>query len=105
MGICVICTYRAKPGKEKDLEALMAQHVPTLRAENLATGREVMSMVAKDGTYVEIFEWASEEAARAAEANAKVQEIWKSMAQICDFVPLNSVADTDTPFAHFTPMP
>lgn len=104
MGILVICSYKPKPGHEADVEALMARHVAALQGEGLATACAPLQMKAADGTYLEIFEWVSEDAARAAEGNAVVGEIWGAFAKVCDFVPLKSLPETATPFAHFTPV-
>ncbi len=55
----VIVAYKRKPGKEANLLQLTREHVPLLRAEGLATGHPVTSCQAKDGTVVEVFEWAA----------------------------------------------
>jgi hypothetical protein len=58
-GSIVIVAYKPKPGKEADLLQLTREHVPLLRAEGLATDRPVIACQAKDGTIVEVFEWAT----------------------------------------------
>ena len=55
----VIVAYKPKPGKEADLLQLTLEHVPLLRAESLATDHPVTACQAKDGTIVEVFEWAA----------------------------------------------
>ena len=103
MGIVVICSYKPKDGGEATLVDLLKKHQPVLKAEGLITDREATFLKSGDGVYLEIFEWASEDSARAAEGNAAVQEIWGAMAQVCDFVPLGTVEQAKTPFAHFDP--
>jgi len=39
-GVCVIVTYRPKPGKENELVELVRNRVPTLRKERLVTDRK-----------------------------------------------------------------
>ena len=55
----VIVAYRPKPGKDNVLLAELRDHVHLLRSEGLATDRHPVLMRAKDGTVLEIFEWAS----------------------------------------------
>jgi hypothetical protein len=54
----VIVAYKPKAGKESDLLQLTREHVPLLRAEGLATDHPVTACLARDGTVVEVFEWA-----------------------------------------------
>ena len=51
----VIVAYKALPGKEDQLSALMKTHVAILRAEGLASDREPTLLKAKDNTIIEIF--------------------------------------------------
>ena len=69
MGRIVIACYRPKPGKLDALRALMADHLPILRSQDLVTDRESIIMEAEDGTIVEVFEWKSQEAIEAAHSN------------------------------------
>ena len=104
MGIVVICSYKPHEGHETEFVGLLEKHQPTLRAEGLITDREATFLKSKEGIYVEIFEWESEDAARSAESNEAVQGIWGPMAQVASFVPLSSVEQAQTPFAHFDPI-
>jgi len=99
----VIVAYRPKPGKEADLLQLTREHVPLLRAEGLATDRPVIACQAKDGTIVEIFEWA-EGGVERAHSNPQVHALWARYADACDFVPLTSLEESSTMFASFTPI-
>jgi len=101
MGPMVIAAYRPKPGQEEALVDLVAEHIPTLRAEGLVTEREPVVMRAGDGTIVEVFEWASSEAVDAAHENANVKALWDRFAELCDHVPLRELDETAHPFAHF----
>lgn len=79
MGRFVIVAFKPKPGQEEALLAEIRQHVPTLRAEGLATGRPAYVMRAGDGTLVEVFEWVSEEAIQQAHqpgCGSDVGEVW-----------------------------
>jgi hypothetical protein len=99
----VIVAYRPKPGKEADLLQLTREHVPLLRTEGLATDHPVTACQAKDGTIVEVFEWAPG-AVELAHSNPVVLKLWERYAAACDYVPLVSLAESSTQFASFTPL-
>jgi hypothetical protein len=99
----VIVAYKPKPGKEADLLQLTREHVPLLRAEGLATDRPFTACQAKDGTIVEVFEWALGAVERA-HTNPVVRELWERYAAACDIVPLASLPESSTMFASFAPL-
>ena len=99
----VIVAYKPKPGKEADLLQLTREHVPLLRAEGLATGHPVTACQARDGTIVEVFEWADGGIERA-HTNPLVMKLWERYAAACDIVPLTSLPEASTMFASFTPL-
>lgn len=99
----VIASYRPKAGKDAELLALVKEHVPLLRVEGLATYREPVICRADDGTVVEVFEWASEQAIAAAHDNARVQELWGRFAQVSEHVKLGDLPEAKELFAEFEP--
>ncbi len=99
----VIVAYKPKPGKEADLLQLTREHVPLLRSEGLATDHPVTACQAKDGTIVEVFEWAAGGAERA-HSNPLVLKLWERYSAVCDYVPLATLAESSTMFASFTPL-
>jgi len=103
MGRIVIACYKPKPGKEKALRALIVDHVPTLRRIGLVTERQPILMEAKDGTLVEVFEWASAEAIQAAHAHPAVLRMWEEYAKVCDYIPVAQVPEAAQMFAEFAP--
>ena len=104
MGRIVIACYRPKPGKQEALRRLILDHVATLRAQHLVTDRAPITMEAKDGTIVEVFEWVSSAAIEAAHTNPAVLAMWNQYESVCDYVPLNTVAEAADMFAEFTPL-
>jgi hypothetical protein len=105
MGRLVIVAYRPKPGKAEALDALMLTHVPRLRSEGLATDRESVLMRSADGTIIEVFEWRSAEAIASAHSNPAVQQMWAEFAEVCDYLPLSSLAESSDLFAEFATFP
>lgn len=104
MGRIVIACYRPKPGQQDALRAMMQQHVATLRSLGLVTDRAPVTMQAADGTFVEVFEWASREAIDAAHGHPVVLKMWEQYAGVCDYVPLAQVPEATQLFSEFTPV-
>lgn len=100
----VFAVYRPHPGKSEALKKLVKEHVPTLRNLGLATSRPEILVQAADGTFVEVFEWKSGEAASQAHEHPVVAKIWEAMGQVCDFSSLDSLKEAKKPFSHFTPV-
>jgi quinol monooxygenase YgiN len=100
----VIVAYHPKPGKEEILLAEVRDHHHLLRSEGLATDRHPIVMRAKDGTILEVFEWASPAAIEEAHSNPRVQAMWSRFAACCDYVPLNTLAEASDMFAEFEPL-
>jgi hypothetical protein len=103
MGTMVIVAYRPKPGCTEELEALVREHVPCLRTLGLVTERPAQAMRAKDGTILEVFEWA-QGAIEAAHNSSRVADLWERFASTCDYVPLRELPDAEAMFAEFEPL-
>jgi hypothetical protein len=104
MGRIVIACYRPKPGKGEALKRLIVDHVATLRAQKLVTDRAPITMEARDGTIVEVFEWVSSAAIEAAHTNPAVLAMWDEYSEVCDYVPVNTLPEAADMFAEFTPL-
>lgn len=104
MGKVVIVAYAPKKGREGRLLEAIRDHVPILRGEGLATEREPLLLRAKDGTYLEIFEWASTKAIEAAHSNPAVQELWERFGEACEYRTLASLPEAAGMFAEFEPV-
>jgi len=104
MGVIVIVAYKPKTGKGAALKELAKTHIPRLKQVGLVTDREPVMMETADGTIVEVFEWLSAEAIQNAHQNAAVQQMWGEYAEVCDYVPLNTLNETKELFAGFIPV-
>jgi quinol monooxygenase YgiN len=104
MGRVVIVAYMPREGREAELLDALRDHVPILRAEGLVTDLEPVFLRARDGTYLEIFEWASAEAIQAAHSNAAVQELWQRFAEASEYRSLASLSEANDMFAEFEPV-
>lgn len=103
-GRIVIVAYRPKAGKEGALRQLVVTHVPALRSVGLVSDREPIMMAAADGTIVEVFEWKSGDAIRAAHEHPVVREMWERFGAVCDYVPVGQVAEAGQLFSEFAPV-
>jgi len=104
MGRIVIVAYKPKPGKAEALKALTKTHVARLKEEGLVTDRQPVIAETADGTIIEVFEWLSEEAIQQAHSNPVVHQMWGEYAEVCDYVPLNTLSETSNMFAEFIPV-
>jgi quinol monooxygenase YgiN len=104
MGVIVIACYRPFPGRAEELLELVRGHVPALRAQDLATEREPIVMRAADGTIVEVFEWASEDARRRAHENPVVLDLWRQFEAVCQWIAPAEVPELARPFAQLRPV-
>ena len=103
-GVIVIVAYRPKPGKEMQTLELVRNRVPALRKEGLATDRVPTIMRARDGTIIEVSEWKSVDAIDAAHKNPNVLAMWNQFSEVCDCIPLNTLAEANDLFAGFEPI-
>ena len=103
-GVIVIVAYRSKPGKEKQTLELVRNRVPTLRKEGLVTDRVPTIMLTRDGTIIEVSEWKSEDAIDAAHQNPNVLAMWNQFFEVCDCIPLRTLAEAEEMFPNFEPI-
>ena len=104
MGQFVIACYRPLEGKAKQLQAIVKEHLPTLRREDLVTDRPAHVMQSADGTILEVFEWKSQAAIDAAHENKNVMALWDRFGQVCEYVPLAGLAEANQVFPPFAPV-
>jgi hypothetical protein len=100
----VFALYRPHPGKDAELRRLIARHLPVLRRLELVTERPAILVRAKDGTYIEVFEWRTEESAKLAHEHPEVARVWEAMAQVAEFPALESLEEAKERFSHFEPI-
>ena len=100
----VIVAYRPKPGHEDALLAAVRRHLDVLRVEGLVTDRAPYVLRAAGGAVVEVFEWRSAEAIRAAHGNPAVQALWAEFAAVCEYTPLAQLPEAQQLFAEFEPV-
>lgn len=100
-GQIVIAAYRPKSGKDDELRSLLKDHVSRLRRIHLATERTPILMRAADGTYLEVFEWASKEAIEQAHQHADVLTMWAEFDAVCTYESPSNVEEIKGLFPNF----
>jgi quinol monooxygenase YgiN len=103
-GVIVIVAYKPRPGKEREVLAIVRRRVPFLRKEGLVTERIPTIMRCRDGTIIEVSEWKSQEAIEAAHKNPNVLAFWNEMFAVCECVPLQTLPEAQEMFAGFEPL-
>jgi hypothetical protein len=91
--VTMLCTYRPKLGKEKELIALLKKHWRTLKTIGLATQEPATVYRATNKEsgqvyFVEIFSWCNEQASVDAHQTPEVMAIWGPMGLIMDSMEL-----------------
>lgn len=100
----VVVGYEPKSGRERELDALIGQHMPILRAEGLVTERKPIIMRSDNGTVIEIFEWRSKEAIESAHSNVTILDMWQKFAAVCNYVPVSQLHEMSEIFSEFKPV-
>jgi hypothetical protein len=99
--IMAFATYKAKPGKHAELLALVKRHVPVLRELGLISDKGTYLAVSEDQTIVEVFEWISTNAIRAAHQHPAMTDLWEKMSVIAEFPPMSALKESKKPFPGF----
>src|SRR5690606_24435227 len=100
----VMVAYKPKAGKIESLKSLLLEHHSTLKTQNLVTDRLPIIMQAADYSFIEVFEWKTEEAIQQAHTNKVVQEMWAKYDEVCEYVPVANITESSSLFSHFIPV-
>lgn len=83
----VVCTYRVKPGREKDFVALLKRHWPTLKKLDVVLDQPRMALQRRDSDgapcFVEIFAW-KDRGFEIAHQHPEVLALWEPMEAMCE---------------------
>ena len=86
-----ICQYKVKPGKEAEMEVLLAKHWPALREAGLVDDTPPTIYKGQAGKdhgaermYIEIFAWKDANGPQLAHQTPGVMAVWEPMGAICE---------------------
>ena len=89
----VFAIYKPHQNKGNELKKLILKHVPILKSNKLITDREPVLVQSKNGIYIEIFEWKSNDAVEETHEIPEVQKLWDEMEKVCEFTNLESIEE------------
>jgi len=92
----MLCTYRPRKGKEKELLSLVKNNWTTLKRAGLVTKDRAIVYRATDKKsgrvyFVESFSWMNGEASDAAHRNPEVIAVWDAMGALLEGMELASI--------------
>jgi hypothetical protein len=104
-----ICRYQVKPGKEAEMERLLAVHWPALHKAGLVTdepARVYRGLPSEKpggehgagSTYIEIMAWKNEKSPEIAHQSPDVMAVWEPMGAICENMDFPSFEPLEFPF-------
>jgi len=101
MGKLAFAMYQPKKGKEDELRRILKDHLPTLKKYELITDKGSFFAKSSNGTFIEIFEWASDEAKTVAHQHPAIMQLWGKMMPICDFPTMKDLPEATKSFPNF----
>lgn len=98
--VTTLVTYRPKPGKFDELQALVRKHAPALKSTGLITAQPVQVWEASDKEtgeqyFVELFQWKDEAASSIAHQTPEVMAVWEPMGNVLDSLSLAKLTPVD----------
>jgi hypothetical protein len=100
----VIVGYKPFAGKSEQLKALSLNHWQKLNEIGLVSNRKPIIMESAEGSIIEVFGWKSKSAMQEAHANPKVLKMWKEYSEVCEYVPIKEIKESENLFSEFTPI-
>lgn len=100
-GYVTIKAFRAKSGKENELENVMKTQWDSLNAAGLTTDRPILYAKSKNGEVVEVLEWKDKDAVKKAEDTPSLKTNWETIKSLTDLVPLATLPEAKDPYAAF----
>jgi hypothetical protein len=101
MGLISIAAFRPKPGREKDLAAVITDRLALMRRLGFVTDRPAINMRAKDGTFIQVSEWVNQAAIDQAHKTPEVLALWGRYSECSDHVMPSSLAELKEHFPCF----
>ncbi len=102
--LIVIASYKPREGKDEGMKEVLRNHMPILRNEGLITDFPAIVLKANDGSYIEIFEWKTQEAINQAHQSENVLALWKRFEEVCTYINLSDIEERKNLFASFQPV-
>ncbi len=105
MGLIAIGAYRVHAGHEELFLEALRQDLVTMRDEGLISDWPAMILKAGTDVYLQVVEWADDDAPARSSENERVMAIWTQKRTHSDYLSLAQVPGADRLFPSFEEIP
>lgn len=105
MGMIAIGAYRVHEGRQELFLEALRQDLVTMREEGLISDWPAMILRAGDDVFLQLVEWADEDAPARSTNNQRVMAIWTKKRTLADYLSLAEVPGADRLFPSFEEIP
>ncbi len=105
MGMIAIGAYRVNPGHEERFLEALRQDIATMRDEGLISDWPAMILKAGTDVYLQLVEWADDDAPGRSSENERVMAVWTQKRTHSDYLSLSEVPGADRLFPSFEEVP
>ncbi len=105
MGMIAIGAYRVHAGRQELFLEALRQDLVTMRDEGLISDWPAMILRAGDDVFLQLVEWADEDAPARSTDNQRVMAIWTKKRTLADYLSLAEVPGADRLFPSFEEIP
>jgi quinol monooxygenase YgiN len=105
VGWIAIGAYQVHEGQEEGFLEALRQDVATMREEGLISDWPGMILRAGIDVFLQIVEWADEDAPARSSANERVMAIWTKKRTLAEYLSLSQVPGADRLFPSFEELP
>ena len=105
MGMIAIGAYRVHEGREDEFLEALRQDLVTMREEGLISDWPAMILKAGTNVYLQLVEWADEDAPGRSSSNERVMAIWTKKRILSDYLSLSEVPGAERLFPSFEEIP
>jgi len=105
MGMIAIGAYRVHEGREELFLEALRQDITTMRDEGLISDWRAMILKAGANVFLQMVEWADEDAPARSSSNERVMAIWTKKRTLAEYISLSEVPGADRLFPSFEEIP
>jgi quinol monooxygenase YgiN len=105
MGLIAIGAYRVHEGREDDFLEALRQDLVTMREEGLISEWPGMILKAGEDVFLQIVEWADEDAPARSSSNEQVMAVWTRKRTMAEYLSLSQVPGAERLFPSFEEIP
>ena len=96
-----VSAYRPRPGHDAAVLPHLREEVAALRARGHITARPATISRTREGLYLVVAEWATEQSVNDAHADEVILDLWRRKEQIFEYLAPAELDGMDVPFASF----